>query len=74
MPQNGNGHKSITQIIDERVEVEKALDRAFYRAVLLHRQANVPMTFSDEDGKPYKQDAHEIPIPDEYANLEPFRY
>ncbi len=74
MSQNGNGNKSITQIIQEGTEVEKALDKAFYRAVLLHRQANVPMSFCDENGKPYTQDAKDIPIPEEYANLEPFRY
>lgn len=74
MLQNGNGHRSITEIIDDGTAVEEALNKAFYRAVLLHRQANVPMTFCDKDGKPYKQDAKEIPIPDEYANLEPFRY
>jgi hypothetical protein len=49
------------------------LDKAFYRAVLLHRQANVPMTFT-EDGKMVAVDAKDIPIPEQYANLEPFRY
>jgi len=73
MAENGNGHKTITEIIREGTEIEKALDKAFYRAVLLHREANVPMSFS-KNGKPYEVDAHDIPIPDEYANLEPFRY
>jgi hypothetical protein len=74
MAENGNGHKSISEIIEEWTPVEEALDKAFYRAVLLHRQANVPMTFCDKDGKPYEQDAREIPIPEKYADLEPFRY
>jgi hypothetical protein len=72
--ENGDRQKTIAEIIAEWTPVEEALDRAFYRAVLLHREANVPMTFADEDGKPYQQDAHEIPIPEKYAGLEPFRY
>jgi hypothetical protein len=73
MPENGNGARTITEIIDDGVSVREALDKAFYRAVLLHRQANVPMIFS-EDGKPVSVDAKDIPIPEQYANLEPFRY
>jgi hypothetical protein len=65
--------KTISEIINDGVTVNEALDKAFYRAVLLHRQANVPMVFA-EDGQPVKVDAHDIPIPDQYANLEPFRY
>ena len=71
---NGDGHKSIAQIIDERVAIDEALDKAFYRAVKLHREANVPMSFSDKDGKLYTKDAHDIEIPEKYADLEPFRY
>ncbi len=71
---SGNGHKSIAQIIDERVTIDEALDKAFYRAVKLHREANVPMSFTDEEGKPYKLDARDIEIPEKYADLEPFRY
>ena len=73
MAENGNGARTITEIIDDGVSVNEALDKAFYRAVLLHRQANVPMTFS-ENGKMVVVDAKEIPIPEQYANLEPFRY
>ena len=73
MAENGNGQRTITEIIDDGVTVDEALDKAFYRAVLLHRQANVPMTFS-EDGKMVVVDAKDIPIPEQYANLEPFRY
>jgi hypothetical protein len=73
VPENGNGHRTISEIINDGVTVNEALDKAFYRAVLLHRQANVPMVFS-EDGKPVKVDAKDIPIPEQYANLEPFRY
>ncbi len=73
MAENGNGARTITEIIDDGVSVNAALDKAFYRAVLLHRQANVPMVFS-EDGKPVHVDAKDIPIPEQYANLEPFRY
>jgi hypothetical protein len=71
--ENGNGAKTITEIIRDGVTVNEALDKAFYRAVLLHRQANVPMTFS-ENGEPVEIDAKDIPIPEKYANLEPFRY
>jgi hypothetical protein len=73
MPENGNGARTISEIINDGVTVNEALDKAFYRAVLLHRQANVPMVFS-ENGKPVKVDAKDIPIPEQYANLEPFRY
>jgi hypothetical protein len=73
MAQNGNGTKTITEIIRDGVTVNAALDKAFYRAVLLHRQANVPMTFT-ENGKMVEVDAKDIPIPEQYANLEPFRY
>jgi hypothetical protein len=73
MPENGNGQRTISEIINDGVTVNEALDKAFYRAVLLHRQANVPMVFS-ENGKPVKVDAKDIPIPEQYANLEPFRY
>ncbi len=71
---NGNGHQTISEIIREGTAVNEALDKAFYRAVKLHREANVPMSFTDDNGKPYKQDAHEIEIPEKYADLEPFRY
>jgi hypothetical protein len=72
MANNGNGARTITEIIDDGVSVKEALNKAFYRAVLLHRQANVPMTFS-ENGKPIEVDAKDIPIPEQYADLEPFR-
>ncbi len=62
-----------TQTTPDLATIEEALDKAFYRAVLLHRQAGVPMTFCEDD-KIVKVDAKDIPIPDKYANLEPFRY
>lgn len=73
MSQNGNGQKSISEILREWTPVEEALDKAFYRAVLLHRQANVPMTFYRHE-KTISVDAKDIPIPPQYADLEPFRY
>lgn len=73
MSDNGNGTRTIADIIDDGVTVNEALDKAFYRAVLLHRQANVPMSFT-ENGKMVEVDAKDIPIPEQYANLEPFRY
>ena len=73
MTENRNGQRTITEIIDDGVTVNEALDKAFYRAVLLHRQANVPMTFS-ENGKMVVVDAKDVPIPEQYADLEPFRY
>lgn len=73
---NGNGErpKSITEIIRDRTAIDEALDKAFYRAVKLHREANVPMSFTHENHKPYKMDAKDIEIPEKYADLEPFRY
>lgn len=71
---NGNGQKSISEIIRDRTAIDEALDKAFYRAVKLHREANVPMSFTDENHKPYKMDAQDIEIPEKYADLEPFRY
>jgi hypothetical protein len=73
---NGKGArpKSITEIIDDRTAIDEALDKALYRAVKLHREANVPMSFTDENHKPYKMDAKDIEIPEKYADLEPFRY
>ena len=56
--------KSITDIIREGTEVEAALDRGFYRAVLRHRAGNVPMVFW-RDGKIVEVDANEIEIPEE---------
>ena len=73
MAENGNGSRTISEVIRDGVTVKEALDKAFYRAVLLHRQANVPMTFT-EDGKIVTVDAKDISIPEQYANLEPFRY
>ena len=32
------------------------------------------VSFSDKDGKLCIRDAHEIEIPEKYADLEPFRY
>jgi hypothetical protein len=71
---NGNGHKSITEIIRDRTAIDEALDKAFYRAVKLHREANVPMSFCDKNGNPYSKDAKDIEIPEKYADLEAFRY
>jgi hypothetical protein len=61
MPKTPDGRqKTISEIIEEWTPEGETLDKAFYHAVLLHREANVPMTFCDKDGKPYKQDAYEI--------------
>ena len=56
--------KSISEIIREHTQVQAALDRGFYRAVLRHRAGNVPMVFM-QDGKMIDVDAHDIPIPDD---------
>jgi hypothetical protein len=56
--------KSITEILQEHTQVQAALDRGFYRAVLKHRAGNVPMVFM-RDGKIVDVDANEIPIPDD---------
>jgi hypothetical protein len=71
---NGDSPKSISEIIRDRTAIDEALDKAFYRAVKLHREANVPMSFTDENHKPYEMDAKDIEIPEKYADLEPFRY
>ena len=56
--------KSVVQIVEEHTQVQAALDRGFYRAVLKHRAGNVPMVFMRE-GKIVDVDANEIPIPDD---------
>jgi len=56
--------KSIHEILREHTQVQAALTRGFYRAVLAHRAGNVPMVFM-RDGKIVDVDAHEIPIPEE---------
>jgi hypothetical protein len=56
--------KSITEIVREHTQVQVALTRGFYRAVLRHRAANVPMVVM-RDGKMVHVDAHDIPIPDD---------
>lgn len=72
--QDSGGQESITEIIDHHTAIDEALDKAFYRAVKLHREANVPMSFTDDNHKPYEMDAKDIEIPEKYADLEPFRY
>ena len=71
---NGNGHRSISEIIQDRAVIDEALDKAFYRAVKLHREANIPMSFCDKAGKPYEKSAWDVEIPEKYKDLETFRY
>ena len=59
-----NRAQSINEIIREHTQVQAALTRGFYRAVLKHRAGNVPMVFM-RDGKIVDVDANEIPIPDD---------
>jgi hypothetical protein len=56
--------KSISEIIREHTQIQVALTRGFYRAVLRHRAGNVPMVMM-RDGKMIDVDAHDIPIPDD---------
>ena len=56
--------KSIVEIVEEHTQVQAALDRGFYRAVLKHRAGKVPMVFM-RDGKIVDVDANDIPIPDD---------
>jgi predicted DNA-binding protein len=72
--QDSDGQKTISEIIRDGTAIDEALDKAFYRAVKLHREANVPMSFTDENHKPYEMDAKDIEIPEKYADLAPFRY
>ncbi len=60
---NGS-QKTIVEIVEEHTQVQTALDRGFYRAVLKHRAGNVPMVFM-RDGKIVEVDANDIPIPDD---------
>ncbi len=60
---NGS-QKTIVEIVEEHTQVQTALDRGFYRAVLKHRAGNVPMIFMRE-GKIVEVDANDIPIPDD---------
>ena len=62
--ETANKAQSINEIIREHTQVQAALTRGFYRAVLKHRAGNVPMVFM-RDGKIVDVDAHEIPIPDD---------
>ena len=59
-----NRAQSINEIIREHTQVQAALTRGFYRAILKHRAGNVPMVFM-RDGKIVDVDANEIPIPDD---------
>jgi predicted DNA-binding protein len=72
--QDSDGQKTISESIRDGTAIDEALDKAFYRAVKLHREANVPMSFTDENHKPYEMDAKDIEIPEKYADLAPFRY
>jgi hypothetical protein len=62
--ETANKAQSINEIIREHTQVQAALTRGFYRAVLKHRAGNVPMVFM-RDGKIVDVDANEIPIPDD---------
>jgi len=70
---NGNGSRSITELMGDHELINEALTKAFYRAVKLHREAHVPMVLG-ENGKMVDKDPWDIPIPEKYADLEPFRY
>jgi hypothetical protein len=54
--------KSIADKIEDGAAIEAALKRAFYKAVIRHRQGNVPMVFG-ENGKIYEVSPFDIPIP-----------
>ena len=62
--ETANNTQSINEIIREHTQVQAALTRGFYRAVLKHRAGNVPMVFM-RDGKIVDVDANDIPIPDD---------
>ncbi len=75
MAENGSGNRSrsISELMQDHDLINEALDKAFYRAVKLHREALVPMVFC-EGQKVIEKDPWDIPIPEKYADLEPFRY
>ena len=73
MAENGNGSRSISELMQDHDLINDALDKAFYRAVKLHREAHVDMVFC-ENGKTVFTDPWDIPIPEKYKDLEPFRY
>ena len=58
--------QSSTERIAEKMKddaaIEAALKRAFYKAVLRHRQGGVPMSFW-ENGKVVEVSAFDVPIP-----------
>ena len=64
MPKNGTetSAKSIADKIEDRAAIQAALKRAFHKAVIRHRQGNVPMVFGD-NGRIYEVSPFDIPIP-----------
>lgn len=70
---SGNGSRPISELVRDHDLVNEALDKAFYRAVKLHREAHVDMVFG-KDGKTVLTNPWDITIPEKYADLEPFRY
>jgi hypothetical protein len=64
MPQTTE--KSADEVLAEKLRdtraIEAAVKRGFYKAVLKHRQANVPMIFV-EDGKIVEVSPFDVPIP-----------
>jgi hypothetical protein len=70
---SGNGSRSISELMQDHDLINDALDKAFYRAVKLHREAHVDMVFC-KDGKTVLKDPWDITIPEKYKDLEPFRY
>jgi hypothetical protein len=70
---NGNGSRPLSELVRDHDLINEALDKAFYRAVKLHREAHVPMVFC-EGQNVIEKDPWDITIPEKYADLEPFRY
>lgn len=64
MPKNGaeGSTKSIADKIEDEAAIDAALKRAFHKAVVRHRQGNVPMVFGD-NGRIYEVSPFDIPIP-----------
>ena len=53
----------IEEAIDDDAAIQRALDRAFRKAVLEHRRAGAPMVFW-EDGKIVHVPADQVPLPE----------
>ena len=65
-------NKSADEVLKDKLQdsraIEAAVQRGFYKAVIKHRQANVPMVFCDDNGRIYEVSPFDVPIPSDTDN------